>query len=276
MTKISQLTDIGGSLAANDEFIIRDVSDISTPNKKVTASGFFNVATSLGFTGLDLIAAGAGPQSRVRCTSSGSTHEVVITTATVDRFRVTTSGNLASTSLGSSAAPIYTFANDLNSGFYSPGADRLGLTAGGVDRILINPSGIITGSDTSVFATGRIVSTNFQTGVVNLVLHTGTAPSGISGTNLFKQIQPGFYEVVAFGLPAYGNVGPSYALTHALFSVDFANIFTTISSNVRVPSGGSASWNTSTNYVYASFGDQSYQNYPNLFFRRLGYYDNTL
>ena len=55
MTKISQLSDIGGNLAANDEFIIRDVSDASTPNKKVTASGFFNVATALGFAGLDTL-----------------------------------------------------------------------------------------------------------------------------------------------------------------------------------------------------------------------------
>ena len=44
MTKISQLSDIGGNLAANDEFIIRDVSDASAPNKRVTASGFLSIA----------------------------------------------------------------------------------------------------------------------------------------------------------------------------------------------------------------------------------------
>ena len=42
MTKISQLVDIGSGIAADDEFIIRDVSDGSTPNKKVTVQYIFN------------------------------------------------------------------------------------------------------------------------------------------------------------------------------------------------------------------------------------------
>jgi hypothetical protein len=72
MTKISQLTDIGSSLAANDEFIIRDVSDASTPNKKVTASGFFAIASTLGITGFDNILAGVpSTGTQVRVISSG-------------------------------------------------------------------------------------------------------------------------------------------------------------------------------------------------------------
>jgi len=42
MTKISQLSDIGSNIAADDEFVIRDVSDASTPNKKVTVQYIFN------------------------------------------------------------------------------------------------------------------------------------------------------------------------------------------------------------------------------------------
>jgi hypothetical protein len=73
MTKISQLSDIGGGLAANDEFIIRDVSDASTPNKKVTASGFFAVASTLGITGLDNISANLpAVGTQVRVISSGT------------------------------------------------------------------------------------------------------------------------------------------------------------------------------------------------------------
>ena len=49
MTKISQLTDIGANLAAGDEFLIRDVSDASTPNKKVTSSGFVGYSSILHF-----------------------------------------------------------------------------------------------------------------------------------------------------------------------------------------------------------------------------------
>jgi hypothetical protein len=72
MTKISQLTSIGTGLAADDEFIIRDVSDASTPNKKVTASGFFAIANTLGITGFDNILAGIpSTGTQVRVISSG-------------------------------------------------------------------------------------------------------------------------------------------------------------------------------------------------------------
>ena len=73
MTKISQLTDIGTNLAANDEFLIRDVSDASTPNKRVTASGFFAIANTLGITGFDNILAGIpSTGTQVRAISSGT------------------------------------------------------------------------------------------------------------------------------------------------------------------------------------------------------------
>jgi hypothetical protein len=42
MTKISQLPNIGSNIASDDEFAIRDVSDASTPNKKVTVQYIFD------------------------------------------------------------------------------------------------------------------------------------------------------------------------------------------------------------------------------------------
>ena len=39
MTKISQLPSVGDSLAIDDQFVIRDVSDASNPNKSITVSG---------------------------------------------------------------------------------------------------------------------------------------------------------------------------------------------------------------------------------------------
>lgn len=97
MTKISQLTDIGSGLASGDEFVIRDVSDVGTPNKKLTANGFMdyviNQASGVGFT---QIATGVGPLSRVRATSSGSTGSVIFETALsgslVERGRIDPSG----------------------------------------------------------------------------------------------------------------------------------------------------------------------------------------
>lgn len=106
MTKISQLSDIGAGLAAADEFIVRDVSDVSTPNKKVTASGFADYIISQGTgAGFSQIAAGVGPLARVRAVASGSTGTVLLETANggsiVERARLDPSGRLL---VGTSAA----------------------------------------------------------------------------------------------------------------------------------------------------------------------------
>ena len=91
MTKISQLSDIGGSLAAGDEFVIRDVSDISTPNKKVTASGFIDYVIAQGVgSGFTQISAGATAPASVRCFSSGTTREIIFTTSGVEGARFNT------------------------------------------------------------------------------------------------------------------------------------------------------------------------------------------
>lgn len=110
MTKISQLTDIGANLAANDEFIIRDVSDASTPNKKVTASGFFNVATALGFTGLDTIVAGVANEAKVQVFASGISGRTDTTISGVVPARTTISGYFenASGTVGGTLFPVVT------------------------------------------------------------------------------------------------------------------------------------------------------------------------
>ena len=110
MTKISQLSDIGGNLAANDEFIIRDVSDASTPNKKVTASGFFNVATALGFAGLDIIVAGVTNEAKVQVFASGISGRADTTISGVIPARTTISGYFenASGTVGGTFFPVVT------------------------------------------------------------------------------------------------------------------------------------------------------------------------
>jgi len=55
---------------------------------------------------------------------------------------------------GSAAAPSITFTGDTNTGIYSPGADQLGFTTGGVSRFVIDASG-----DTSLTGHLNIAST---------------------------------------------------------------------------------------------------------------------
>lgn len=82
MTKISQLADIGPDLAAGDEFVIRDVSDATTPNKKVTASGFMNYVIGQGAAGtFSTISAGVGSLARVQTSASGATGTITFATA---------------------------------------------------------------------------------------------------------------------------------------------------------------------------------------------------
>jgi hypothetical protein len=99
MTKIAQLVDIGANLAAGDEFIIRDVSDASTPNKKVTSSGFIDYIIAQGTgAGFTQIAAGVGPLARALATSSGATGTLTFSTAAattlIERARIDSSGRL--------------------------------------------------------------------------------------------------------------------------------------------------------------------------------------
>ena len=51
--------------------------------------------------------------------------------------------------LGSNSAPSYSFTGDTNTGLYSPGADQVGLTTGGTDRLTIDSSGNVA-IDTNV------------------------------------------------------------------------------------------------------------------------------
>jgi hypothetical protein len=105
MTKISQLTDIGANLAANDEFLIRDVSDASTPNKKVTSSGFVDYIIAQGTgAGFTQIAAGVGPLAQVLATSSGATGTLIFSTASagslIERARIDSTGLMTLTGPG--------------------------------------------------------------------------------------------------------------------------------------------------------------------------------
>ena len=125
MTKISQLVDIGANLAANDEFIIRDVSEAGTPNKKVTSSGFIDYIVAQGTgAGFTQIAAGVGPLARALATSSGATGTLTFSTASattlIERARIDSSGRLL---VGTSTARSNFFNTTLSSIVQTEGAN---------------------------------------------------------------------------------------------------------------------------------------------------------
>jgi hypothetical protein len=88
VTKISQLSSIGDSLAIGDQFLIRDIDDAGSPNKSVTVSGITRAladgnatAPALAFAadkntgiyrvGTDSLAVATNGTERLRIDSSG-------------------------------------------------------------------------------------------------------------------------------------------------------------------------------------------------------------
>ena len=90
MTKISQLSSIGDSLAVDDQFIIRDVSDISTPNKSVTVSGITR-ALDLGSAAAPAIAFASDKNTGIY---SPSADQLAAATNGTERARIDSSGNV--------------------------------------------------------------------------------------------------------------------------------------------------------------------------------------
>jgi hypothetical protein len=176
MTKISQLTNIGSALAGDDEFVVRDVSDISTPNKKATSSGIIDYIISQGaLSGFSQIAAGVGPLARVRTTTSGTTGTIIAETASAgtiaEAYRVTpdkyfrmAAGTLGIQFNGDTAAA--NALNDYEEGTWTPTY----LTDLG------NPAYTITTNDSVYTKIGRLVTLRWYVVI--------SGQTGVGGGNL--------------------------------------------------------------------------------------------
>jgi hypothetical protein len=74
-----------------------------------------------------------------------NTSELSFITAATVRFKINTTGAEFITPtafpLGAAASPSITFTADLNSGLYSPGADQIAVTTGGVQRLVVGATG---------------------------------------------------------------------------------------------------------------------------------------
>jgi hypothetical protein len=59
---------------------------------------------------------------------------------------------------GTAAAPGITFTGDIDTGLFSPGANQVAVTTGGVQRLLIGADGSITPSGSFLFPAGTAAS----------------------------------------------------------------------------------------------------------------------
>jgi hypothetical protein len=137
VTKISQLSSIGDSLAIDDQFLIRDVDDGTTPNKSVTVSGITR-ALPLGSATAPALAFASDKNTGL---FSPGADQVSVATNGVERLRVNATGQVGAVSLGTNAAPAYSFTGDPNTGIFSPGADQLAISTNGTGRLFVTSLG---------------------------------------------------------------------------------------------------------------------------------------
>jgi hypothetical protein len=99
-----------------------------------TAASFIPTSSTVPANGLYLSAA----------------NQLSFATNTTERLRIDASGQIEAVSLGSAAAPTYSFTGDPNTGIYSPTADTLAFTEGGVEAMRIDSSGrLLVGTSSS-------------------------------------------------------------------------------------------------------------------------------
>ena len=100
-----------------------------------------------------------------------------------ERMTINSSGQIAVVGTSSAAAPAITKNNDLDTGFYFPGANSVAIATGGLARFDISSEGVLTGVSAS---SCLILSTTQGAGTGFTILagkYGGTAGSLGSGTN---------------------------------------------------------------------------------------------
>ena len=160
MTKISQLSSIGDSLAIGDQFLIRDIDDAGSPNKSVTVSGITRAladgdatAPALAFAadkntgiyraGTDSLAVATNGVGRLFVNSSGQVgigtsspnRALVITSAASEQLLLSsTTGSLAGIFFNPNGSTFTPFLGATGESLvaYTLGAERLRITSAGL------------------------------------------------------------------------------------------------------------------------------------------------
>jgi hypothetical protein len=177
---LSGVTDIG-ALATNDEIPIRDLSDGSVPNKKVTISGltsYLNTALNINASGIVVVPSGTAGAPSISASGDSDTgiffpavNTFAITTSGVERIRTGSGETKIATDLklddgGTYTTTVQTVTATANRTISFPNATgTVALVAGSNGQVTYNNAGAQAGGN---------LGYNPTTGVFGYVNGTGT------------------------------------------------------------------------------------------------------
>jgi hypothetical protein len=161
---LSGITDIG-ALATNDEIPIRDLSDGSVPNKKVTISGltsYLNTALNINASGIVVVPSGTAASPSISASGDSDTgiffpsgNTLGITTGGVERIRTGSGETKLSTDLklddgGTFTTTVQCVTPTANRTISFPDlTGTVALVAGSNGQVPYNASGVLAGSSTT-------------------------------------------------------------------------------------------------------------------------------
>jgi len=175
----------------------------------------------------------AGTNPATNFVGTTDNQSLVFRTNNVERYRITTSGQLQANQNGAAAAPVYTWLNDNNTGiFHSALVDDIGISTGGVQRFWISDAGEVYVGGTAPTLPGdlfNVTATNTNavtsgSGVLSWAMNGYTAfnggavygmrlatSTGAWGTGQFE-MAAGFNVATARGVYGIANATSQYGV----------------------------------------------------------------
>lgn len=205
----------GDLLYANSATTLAKLADVAVGN--VLRSGGVGVAPAWGKIGLTTHVSGTLPVANGGTgvtTSTGSGSVVLSTSPTLvtPTLGVASATSIA-TGLGAAATPSHTFTGDLNTGFWSPGADILAASTGGSERFRVTLAGNLGIGTTAPDANGKVdILGNIDPGTTPAALSVRN--TGVGGGTATPQYG------IRVSSQTYNNATASYGV----YALSFQNI----------------------------------------------------
>ena len=197
----------GDLLYASSATTLAKLSDVAVGN--VLRSGGVGAAPAWGKVVLTTDVSGTLPVANGGTgvtTSTGSGSVVLSTSPTLvtPTLGVASATSIA-TGLGAAATPSHTFTGDLNTGFWSPGADILAASTGGSERARLTPAGNLGVGTTAPDANGKVdILGNIDPGTTPAALSVRN--TGVAGGTAAAQYG------IRISSQTYNNASSSYGL----------------------------------------------------------------